>query len=241
MSMRDRLYANWRKVLQEFRGSSQRRYLSPAIYAQYKVVLPLMSRYIHGKMIDLGCGDMPFRELLINQVDTYDSLDLWPQCEDITFVGDIEDMSIIEPCVYDSAICLEVLEHVPNPHQAIKEIRRILKPSGIVLISVPHLSRLHDIPRDYFRFTSYGLTHLLQLAGFEIIDIKTKGGIFCFLGHQLSIIIMGCCWGIPVIRRIAFAIVKYCVAIPCYKMDQFFDLNRLFALGYVAAARRIGD
>jgi|YelNatPaOPRAMG01_1025707.scaffolds.fasta_scaffold14612_4 SAM-dependent methyltransferase len=242
MNLRDRLRANWHKVLQEFHGASQRRYLSPAMYVQYQVVLPLINKYVHGKMIDLGCGDMPFREFLINQVDSYDSLDLWPQVENVTFVGDIEDMSMIEPCAYDSAICLEVLEHVPNPQQAIKEIYRILKPSGVVLFSVPHLSRLHHIPHDYFRFTPYGLTHLLQLAGFDVVDIQAKGGIFCFLGHQLSIIIMSICGEMPyLIRKIALAVTKHCITLPCYKMDQIWDPDRLFALGYVAVARKPGD
>ncbi|MGB9592462.1 MAG: methyltransferase domain-containing protein, partial [Candidatus Kryptoniota bacterium] len=233
--------ANWSKILQEFRGSSRRWYLSPALYAQYKIGLPLMSQYIHGKMIDLGCGDMPFREFLINQVDMYDSLDLWPQSNDVIFVGNIEDMNMIESCTYDSAICLEVLEHVPNPQQAIKEIHRILKPSGIVIISVPHLSRLHNIPHDYFRFTIYGITYLLQSAGFEIIDIKVKGGLLCFLGHQLSITILSKFWEVTLFRGILLALIKYCVTIPCYRIDRLFDSNRLFALGYIAVAQKFGD
>jgi SAM-dependent methyltransferase len=240
MSIWDYLHANWGKVLKEFRGSSQRKFLSPAIYAQYKVVLPLINRYIYGKVIDLGCGDMPFKEFLINKVTVYNSLDLWPQVEGVTFVGDIEDMNMIDKDAYDSAICLDVLEHVPNPKQAIKEMHRILKPSGILLISVPHLSRLHFIPYDYFRFTLYGLTHLLRSIGFDVIEIQAKGGILCFLGHQMAIIIIASSWGLPfLIRQIVFSIVKYCITIPCYKLDQIIDPNHLFALGYVAVARKI--
>lgn len=232
------LHKNWHRALKELTKSSHRRYLSPAIYAQYNVAVGLMRQYVYGKLIDLGCGDMPFKEFLLDLVNTYDSLDLWPSSEEVTYVGDIQNMGIIDSGAYDSAICLEVLEHVPDPQQALKEIYRILKPSGILIISVPHLSRIHNIPYDYFRFTLYGLTHLLHSAGFDIVDIQVRGGMFSFLGHQMSIVILGGCWGTPILRRVALTLVKYCITIPCYKLDQLLDFRGIFALGYVAIARK---
>ncbi|MEM2676100.1 MAG: class I SAM-dependent methyltransferase [Candidatus Bathyarchaeia archaeon] len=238
MNRLGRLYKNWHKALEELSKSHWRRYISPAIYAQYDVAVKLMREYVYGNLIDLGCGDMPFKEFLLDLVDNYDSLDLWPHSTEVTYVGDIQDMSMIGPCSYDSVICLEVLEHVPNPQQAIREIHRILKPSGVFIVSVPHLSRIHNIPHDYFRFTLYGLATLLHSAGFDIVDIRVKGGIFSFLGHQISIFILGSCWGTPVLRKIALILVKYCLTIPCYKLDQWLDFGGIFALGYVAVARK---
>lgn len=238
MTKQSCLRRNWQRALRDLIKSSQRQYLSPAIYAQYKAVIELIRRYVHGNLIDLGCGDMPFKELLLDLVDKYDSLDLWPQSEVVTYVGDIQNMNMIDSCTYDSAICLEVLEHVPNPQQAIIEMHRILKPSGILIVSVPHLSRIHDIPHDYFRFTLYGLIHLLRSGGFDIIDIRVKGGIFSFLGHQISTAIIGGCWGISVLRKIVRILVKYCITIPCYKLDKLIDFGGIFALGYVAVAQK---
>lgn len=238
MNKLSHLHKNWHKALQQLIKSSQRRYLSPAIYAQYNVVVRLMRQYVHGNLIDLGCGNMPFKEFLLDLVNTYDSLDLWPYSEEVTYVGDIQDMSMIDSAAYDSAICLEVLEHVPDPQRAIREIYRILKPSGILVISVPHLSRIHNAPYDYFRFTSYGLAHLLRSVGFNIVDIWVKGGIFSFLGHQMSIVILGGCWGTPGLQKMALTLVKYCITIPCYKLDQLLDFGGMFALGYVAVARK---
>lgn len=237
MKMQDCLYVNWHKALREARHPSLRQYLSPAIYAQYDIGVKIMRQYVYGKLIDLGCGDMPFRGFLLDLVDTYDSLDLWPNSE-VTYVGDIQNMSMLDANTYDSAICLEVLEHVPNPHQAIKEIYRILKPSGVLIISVPHLSRIHNAPYDYYRFTLYGLIHLLNSAGFSVITIQAKGGIFSFIGHQVSVFLVGLCWRAPVLRQIVSTLIKYCVTLPCYKLDQLVDFGGSFALGYIAVARK---
>lgn len=232
------LQKNWHNALQGLINSPRRWYLSPAIYAQYDVVIKLIRQYVRGNLIDLGCGDMPFKRYLLDLVSHYDSLDFWPHTEGVTYIGDIQNMSMINSCTYDTAICLEVLEHVPNPQKAVNEMYRILKSSGILIISVPHLSRVHDIPYDYFRFTSYGLAYLLSSSGFNIVGIWVKGGLFSFLGHQISILIIGACWGVPILREMAAILVKYCITIPFYKLDKLFDFGGIFALGYVAVAQK---
>ncbi len=234
----DRLRKNWDRVWKALKDSDQRRYLSPAVYAQYQVTLPLMRRYIHGDMIDLGCGDMPFKRLLVNQVNLYHSLDLWPYSDEVTYVGDISDMRMIPPERYDSAICMEVLEHVPHPFRAVREIYRILRPSGVAILSVPHLSRLHDEPYDYFRFTIYGLRQILQDVGFLIINIYTRGSLFSFLGHQLSTLLLSALWPIPGLRQVAWVLNKWLITYLCYNIDRVCDPSGLFALGYVAVVQK---
>jgi SAM-dependent methyltransferase len=231
------LRKNWAKIGVEYGQSPVRLYLSPALYAQYRGLVPLMRLHVHGKLIDLGCGLMPFRPELEDSVTSYDSLDLWPSTDGISFVADICDMSMVPSGVYDSAICVEVLEHVPNPCAAVREIRRILKPGGMLVLSVPHLSRLHNEPHDYFRYTVHGLRRLLEDGGFEVLEIRRRGGLFSFLGHQASSVFLSATWALPWMRRPAFFVNKWCVTKMCSGLDQLTDRVGVFALGYVAAAR----
>jgi len=181
---------------------------------------------------------MPFKELLAEKVTTYHTLDLWPRSEKVTYVGDIQDMSMISTGSYDAAMCLEVLEHVPDPFQAAGEIFRILKPGGTVVVSVPHLSRLHDEPHDYSRFTIHGLRHLLQSTGLEVLEIQKKGGLLSFLGHQVSTILLSAVWPVPGLRQVMWFLNKWLVTRPCHRIDDLFDHSGILALGYVGVARK---
>ncbi len=236
--MYDKLRKNWNEVWKALKDSDQRRYLSPAVYAQYQISLLLMHHYIRGDMIDLGCGDMPFKRLLVNQVSLYHSMDLWPCSDEVTYIGDISDMKMVPSERYDSAICMEVLEHVPNPFRAVREIYRILRPGGVAILSVPHLSRLHDEPYDYFRFTVYGLRQVLQDAGFLVINIYTRGGLFSFLGHQFSTLLLSALWSIPGVRQVAWILNRWLITWLCYNIDRLCDPSGLFALGYVAVVQK---
>lgn len=85
------------------------------------------------------------------------------------YVGDItKTNSEISDNKYDIVICLEVLEHTLNPFDAIKELRRILKDGGILLVSAPLNWRIHGPVPDCWRFTEFGWQVLLK--DFQVIE-----------------------------------------------------------------------
>lgn len=88
------------------------------------------------------------------------------------FVADIckNNSKKIKSNYFDFIICTEVLEHTLNPFNAIKEIHRILKNNGIVLITTPFDFRIHGPLPDCWRFTEHGIKSLLH--NFEIISLK---------------------------------------------------------------------
>lgn len=232
------LKRNRLRVNKELRNAKQRRFFSPATYGDYQVKVPAILAYACGKLIDIGCGDMPYKELILNKVTQYDTFDIERRVAEVNFVGDIQNMDMISNNSYDSAVCFEVLEHVQNPFQAIAEINRILKKGGMLILSVPHLARLHEEPNDFFRYTKYGLRSLLENAGFEVLEITLQGGIFSFLGHQFSTIFVCLFWHIPIIKKIVFFINKWFCVKPCYLLDKVFDKEKIFALGYICVAQK---
>ena len=220
------------------RTPEQRQFFSPAAYGHHKVTVTALMQYTQGKCIDIGCGDMAYKELLLQlkRVTHYDGFDREQRAEDVTFVGDVHRMDGIQDASYDSAICLEVLEHVQNPVQVLAEISRIVKKGGTLVVSVPHLSRLHEEPYDFFRYTKYGLCSLLENAGFHVLTLEPRGGLFSFLGHQFSTAFVCLFWHIPLLGRLAFALNKWLCVLPCYFLDKVFDTQKRFALGYTCVA-----
>lgn len=137
---------------------------------------------LHGVVIDVGCGRQPYREFLpadARYVPVENSPHLRPEV-----VGDVLALPFRDG-VADGAMCNEVLEHVPEPDRAIAELNRILKPGGTLYVTVPQSWGLHYEPWDFFRYTRYGIAHLLTKNGFEIVALERMGGLFTFFSVRV--------------------------------------------------------
>jgi SAM-dependent methyltransferase len=86
---------------------------------------------------------------------------------------------------FDAVMILEVLEHVPEEHEAMREANRVLRPGGRLFLSVPFVYPLHDRPHDYRRFTIYGLRLLLRKHGF-VPEIEVRHGNSFLAALQLA-------------------------------------------------------
>ena len=115
--------------------------------------------YLHGRLIDIGCGTKPYRDLLAPYVDEHigqDHQDGPHDKSNVSILSDAYDIPVADAS-FDSAVCTGVLEHLEEPEEALCECNRILKPGGIAIYSVPFIWHLHEEPRDFFRFSKQGL------------------------------------------------------------------------------------
>ena len=220
----------------DLRESWRRKYLSPVLLGLHSQLVPRLLRYARGRFLDVGCGTMPFRRYLDTRVERYDSLDLEARVPGVTFISDLRAMPMVGTNTYDSALCSEVLEHIADPDLALAELFRVMRPSGMLLLSVPFLARLHEEPYDYFRYTCHGLEHLLTGAGFRLVEIVPTGSVCSFLGHQISVLVLSATYRIPVVRDLAFAVNALGVVLPCYWLDRVSGLGSKMPAGYVAVA-----
>lgn len=152
----------------------------------YNIMALEMPR-LKGRLLDVGCGRRPYAELAIG-VQEYVGLDM-PTTMHGTNRVDVLGSAVSLPfdnCVFDSLVCTEVLEHVPEPALALQEFVRVMRPGGVMVLTVPLSEQLHEEPHDYYRFTRHSLQHLLQQCGLRIQTIYERGGAWLEISYRTS-------------------------------------------------------
>lgn len=147
-----------------------------------------------GLVVDVGSADRWLQRRLDPEVH-YLAIDL-PAVDGKAYAdspdvfGSAEALPLAdESC--DAVACFEVLEHVENPSRAIHEAVRVLRRGGIYVISAPFLYPLHDRPRDFRRYTPFGLRRSLTAAGLEVIAIRPMLRSLEITGMLASLAIAG--------------------------------------------------
>jgi SAM-dependent methyltransferase len=82
---------------------------------------------------------------------------------------------------FQAVICAELLEHVQNPVEILREVFRVLCPDGSLLITVPFLYRVHGDPYDFGRYTDYFWQQALSEIGFDRIVVEQQGMFYTVL------------------------------------------------------------
>lgn len=142
------------------------------------------------KIIDVSSGNRPYKDLFShcqyfshefdgnkNILDSFRGED---ENSNIVhdFYGDILNLPI-ENESFDYVLCTEVLEHVFNPIEAIKELARICKTGGKIIITTPFTSGLHQEPYHYYSgFSPHFYKKIAEKYGLSIEDFKSQGDFF---------------------------------------------------------------
>lgn len=134
-----------------------------------------------GWTLDIGAQTGPYSAWFPRRV----ALDIRPR-PGIHVVSDAQSLAVAN-ATFDVVLFTEVLEHLPEPQRAIDEIFRVLKPGGTLLLTTRFLFPIHDAPHDYFRFTKYGLRHLLRAFTIdELREETTTTGTLAALVQRLG-------------------------------------------------------
>lgn len=193
---------------------------------------------LQGRVLDAGSGRGAWRNVICQSGASYESIDIQPRGGDRpTWTGNIMSMPEVPSERYDAVVSHQVLEHVPRPWEAVAEFRRVLRSGGVLVLSVPHLSRRHELPHDYFRFTQEGMHSLLSEAGYVNIDVQPFGGLFSFFHHQVSCVFPGLFAPVPILGSI-LAVLNLPVAWLAWWLDRLVDQSSLAPVGVIATAQR---
>ena len=144
---------------------------------------------LSGKVLDVGCGQMPFRHLLPEDAQ-YTGLDI-PAADSFGMdknpdVVEFDGTAIPFPDNhFDAVICTEVLEHAVAPEALIAEMHRVLRPGGSLVLTVPFAARVHHIPYDFHRFTRYALAQMF--GAFGAVTIEERGNDLAVIANKIIV------------------------------------------------------
>lgn len=87
---------------------------------------------------------------------------------------------------FDSIMCIEVFEHLPNPHLALKEFSRLLRPGGWLILTAPFCSLTHFAPYHFYSgFNRYFYENQLQEYRLDILELESNGNFFEYLAQEV--------------------------------------------------------
>ena len=142
---------------------------------------------------------------------------------------------------FDSIVTNQVLEHVFNPDSFMKELNRVLKNNGKLLLTVPFVWDEHEQPYDYARYSSFGLKALLEKAGFEIIKhIKTVNN-FGIIYQMTNAYFYKITRNIPVVKQLTTLFISSFITIFGILISKILPKNNDLYLDSVVLARKVKD
>ena len=141
------------------------------------------------KVLDVGCGKKPFFPWFQPYTDEYVGTDISGDNSLVDKICPVEALDV-EDGWADVVLCFSVLEHVDDPHKAVKELFRVSTSSGIVLAATHGCFPWHPFPQDHWRWTQTGLPLLFKKhGGFDDVNIfatrGTASGCFFLLSHAV--------------------------------------------------------
>lgn len=209
-------------------------------------------------ILDIGAGSCPYRALFAHC--EYFSQDFC-QLKDgqsrlggygsIDYVCDVTRIPVPDNSM-DAVLCTEVLEHLPDPCAAVREMARILKPGGKLMVTAPLGSGIHQEPFHYYGgFTPFWYHKFLVEAGFAEVAVEANHGFFKlfsqealrFLKLSSPVRLALPLWGRLLWAPVWVALLPFLgglLPLLCQQLDPY-DQERAFTVGFhVTAVKKTG-
>lgn len=162
---------------------------TPFYHARRGLYLHLreLAPHVTGRTLDVGCGRKPYEELFASTAYVGLEFDT-PENRQHKHADAFYDGRTFPfaDAAFDSCLATQVLEHVFEPEAFLREIHRVLRPGGTLLVTVPFVWGEHEQPYDYARYSSFGLKALCERCGFETVAQRQSGGTFAVLAQLLN-------------------------------------------------------
>ena len=194
-----------------------------------------------GLLLDIGCGRKPYAALTRGLAERHIGVD-HPASQHGRAALDAASSAYRLPFrdgTFRSVLSTSVLEHLEEPAAALREACRVLEPGGVAVYVTPFLWHVHEEPRDFYRYTRYGLKHLFGAAGFTQVEVTALSGFWVTFGqlltYQLFRLHRGPLRWIPVIPLLGSLVQG--LALLAHALDRSAQ-SRKWTWAYLTVARR---
>jgi SAM-dependent methyltransferase len=210
------------------------------------------------RVLDVGAGPCKYRHLFAHcryesqdfsqyegsQQGAFTDRGIW-RYGTIDHVSDATNIPV-ETGSFDAVLCTEVLEHVPDPVAVVRELARVLRLGGRLMLTAPLGSGLHQEPFHFYGgYTPHWYARFLKEEGFTDVSVEPNGGFFKHYGQEsqrFSAMLdprrfRG---GQPLTAIFWFLTIPWfrvLLPILCHSLDRF-DTHRGFTVGYHVSAIR---
>jgi SAM-dependent methyltransferase len=213
------------------------RYIADLIAQAYETAI---RKYTRGRLLDVGCGHVPlyavYRDLVSENicVDWNNSIHANPFLDHMV---DLNGPLPFDDGGFDTVLMTDVLEHIAEPANAIREVTRVMRANGTLILGVPFFYWLHEEPFDYFRYTEHALRYLCKNAGLTVREIVPYGGLPEVLVDLTAKSLGLFPRPVSLLLRPAHGCIRaFSKTWPCRKLSEASE--RSFPLGYVLAATK---
>ncbi|RPH31514.1 class I SAM-dependent methyltransferase [bacterium] len=148
--------------------------------AQARMYEKAIRDHASGRLLDLGCGFVPlygiYKDLVRENICVDWERTLHPSPH-LDYTCDLNSSLPLPDGEFDTVLLTDVLEHIHDPACLWKEMARVLKQGGKLILGVPFLYPIHEAPHDYFRYTEHALRLFCARSGLTLISLEAFGGL----------------------------------------------------------------
>lgn len=148
---------------------------------QCRTYLPLFKEHLRGRLLDVGCGPVPYYEAYKDLVAESVCLDYPGTLHGRTNLDIVADLNAdprmpVDDASFDSVLASDMIVHMKRPDLFVGEVARVLRPGGKALITSTFINWIGEFNHEFQHPTGRGLRALAEDAGLEVIHLESYGG-----------------------------------------------------------------
>lgn len=149
------------------------------LYADLRAALPTLS----GRVLDVGCGDKPYREWLGPGATHVVGVDR-SGAGSPDVAADLDEGLPLRTGAFDAAMCIQVVEFLAEPRRLVEELHRCIRPGGTLVLAGPFLFSEHGMApgTDLRRFSAAGFEALVS-PWFDVTEVRREGALGTAVGQ----------------------------------------------------------